>query len=83
MRKTKKSIVSPRLKFFNKTISFQNIQSLKKEVTYNLSFFTFLKSWVGRAMGNETFYGDGLEAGTKKIPCDVVMKTGIFFLAFD
>ena len=59
------NIVSPRLKFFNKTISFQNIQSLKKEVTYNLSFFTFLKSWVGRAMGNETFYGDGLEAGTK------------------
>ena len=30
-------------------------------------------------MGNETFYGDGLEAGTHKKPCDVVMKTGIFF----
>ena len=23
-------------------------------------FFTFLKKWVGQAMGNETFYGDGL-----------------------
>ena len=23
-------------------------------------FFTFPKTWVGRAMGNETFYGDGL-----------------------
>ena len=23
-------------------------------------FFTFPKKWVGRAMGNETFYGDGL-----------------------
>ena len=22
-------------------------------------FFTFPKKWVGRAMGNETFYGDG------------------------
>ena len=22
-------------------------------------FFTFRKKWVGRAMGNETFYGDG------------------------
>ena len=25
-------------------------------------FFTFPKNWVGRAMGNETFYGDGLKA---------------------
>ena len=25
-----------------------------------LFFFTFLKKWVVRAMGNETFYGDGL-----------------------
>ena len=23
-------------------------------------FFTFRKKWVGRAMGNETFYWDGL-----------------------
>ena len=23
-------------------------------------FFTFPKKWVGPAMGNETFYGDGL-----------------------
>ena len=23
-------------------------------------FFTSPKKWVGRAMGNETFYGDGL-----------------------
>ena len=71
MRKAKKSIVSPRLKFCNETISFQNVESLKKEVTYivNLQsdlsfliliFFYFHKSWVGRAMGNETFYGHGL-----------------------
>ena len=26
----------------------------------NLFFFTFPKKWVRRAMGNETFYGDGL-----------------------
>ena len=26
-------------------------------------FFTFPKKWVGRAMGNETFYGDGLSNG--------------------
>ena len=25
-------------------------------------FFTFRKKWVGRAMGNETFYWDGLIA---------------------
>ena len=25
-----------------------------------LFFFTFPKTWVGRAMGNETFYEDGL-----------------------
>ena len=25
-------------------------------------FFTFPKKWVGRAMGNETFYGDGLKS---------------------
>ena len=25
-------------------------------------FFTFPKKWVGRAMGNKTFYGDGLSA---------------------
>ena len=25
-------------------------------------FFTFRKKWVGRAMGNETFYWDGLKA---------------------
>ena len=49
MRKAKKSIVSPRLKFCNETISFQNIESLKKEVTYKLNlqldhfFFHFLK----------------------------------------
>ena len=24
-------------------------------------FFTFPKKWVGRAMGNETFHGDGLK----------------------
>ena len=23
-------------------------------------FFTFPKKWVGQAMGNKTFYGDGL-----------------------
>ena len=28
-------------------------------------FFTFRKKWVGRAMGNETFYWDGL---TKEPP---------------
>ena len=63
-RKTKKSILSPRLKFCNETISlFQSVESL---VTYKLNlqsdpfFFTFSKSWVGRAMGNEAFYGDGL-----------------------
>ena len=26
----------------------------------NFFFFTFPKKWVGRAVGNETFYGDGL-----------------------
>ena len=26
----------------------------------NLFFFYFSKNWVGQAMGNETFYGDGL-----------------------
>ena len=31
-------------------------------------FFTFSKTWVGRAMGNETFYWDGL-----------VLKKNIFF----
>ena len=25
-------------------------------------FFPFPKKWVGRAMGNETFYGDGLKS---------------------
>ena len=25
-----------------------------------LNFFYFSKKWVDRAMGNETFYGDGL-----------------------
>ena len=65
MRKAKKSIVSPRLKFCNETISFEKVESLKKEVTYNLnlssigsSFFHFLKK-LGQ-MGNKTFYGDGL-----------------------
>ena len=27
-------------------------------------FFTFPKKWVGRAMGNETFYGDGLTSAS-------------------
>ena len=27
---------------------------------WNFFFFTFPKKWVGRAMENETFYGDGL-----------------------
>ena len=26
-------------------------------------FFYFSKTWVGRAMGNEIFYGDGLRGG--------------------
>ena len=30
-------------------------------------FFTFLKKWVGRAMGNETFYGDALIGGSNSI----------------
>ena len=29
-------------------------------------FFTFPKKWVGRAMGNETFYGDGLRPVARK-----------------
>ena len=37
-------------------------------------FFTFPKKWVGRAMGYETFYGDGQtqikkETFTKKVKC--------------
>ena len=30
------------------------------QVILEFSFFTFPKKWVGRAMGNKTFYGDGL-----------------------
>ena len=29
-------------------------------VNFQIFFFTFRKKWVGRAMGNETFYWDGL-----------------------
>ena len=39
-------------------------------------FFTFPKKWVGRAMGNETFYGDGLSRHILPVACpeDVVFK---------
>ena len=30
------------------------------QVILEFFFFTFPKKWVGRAVGNETFYGDGL-----------------------
>ena len=33
-------------------------------------FFTFPKKWVGRAMGNETFYGDGLKRARDPIWSD-------------
>ena len=37
------------------------------KIFWNFFFFFFLlfqKKWVGRAMGNETFYGDGLTRRT-------------------
>ena len=34
-----------------------------------LFFFTFPKKWVGRAMGNETFYGDSLSISRHNKKC--------------
>ena len=35
-------------------------QLVNRDFFFLLFFFTFRKKWVGRAMGNETFYWDGL-----------------------
>ena len=35
-------------------------------VNLKFFFFTFRKKWVGRAMGNETFYWDGQETSSKE-----------------
>ena len=40
------------------------LASLQVILVFFFFFFTFPKKWVGRAMGNETFYGDGLSAGS-------------------
>ena len=35
-------------------------QLVNRDFFFFFFFFTFRKKWVGRAMGNETFYWDGL-----------------------
>ena len=39
-------------------------------VNLEFFFFTFPKKWVGPAMGNEEFYGDGLIRATAAVACD-------------
>ena len=60
------------LKRLQKRSSDDNLKScackLKYLVLYkwfwNFFFIIFPKKWVGRVMGNETFYGDGLSVGS-------------------
>ena len=49
-------------------MSIKVLASLTSES--GIFFFTFRKRWVGRAMGNETFYRDGL----------IVQKQSILFI---
>ena len=39
-----------------------NLRQLVLTSDYEFFFLLFQKKWVGQAMGNETFYGDGLMA---------------------
>ena len=54
-------------------------------------FFTFPKTWVGRAMGNETFYGDGLSGGQElqgkgkflsKLTCPYLTKSEVKMVGY-
>ena len=54
----------------NKTTSCACELKVLASLQVILNFFIFPKKWVGRAMGNETFYGDGLSEVwcTKRCP---------------
>ena len=66
-----KKTTKTKYRWWFKTIGVNKTRSCACKLKYLLLykwfwifFLTFPKQWVGRAMGNETFYGDGLTART-------------------
>ena len=45
-------------------LNLETPEKRAKEINQKLFFFTFSKNWVGPAMGNKAFYGDGLNVDT-------------------